>query len=165
MAWMRQTAESETETPSNRVTPSAKPSSPAPRRQPEQSSGANIGESIQIKGTLSGKEDLTVDGFVDGKIRLKEHALTVGSNGRVQGHVHAKAVRIHGTVEGNVSAEESVEIGPSGTLRGDIRSPRVAIADGANFNGSIDMDADSAKGKVKDATDAFKSQEKAAQGA
>jgi cytoskeletal protein CcmA (bactofilin family) len=68
-------------------------------------------------------------------------------------------------VEGNVSAEESVEIGPSGTLRGDIRAPRVAIADGANFNGGIDMSPESGKGKIKDTADAFKSQNQTARSA
>jgi cytoskeletal protein CcmA (bactofilin family) len=162
---MRQTSDSEPETATHRPTPSAPAPPQAPRRQPERSGGAVIGESIQIKGTLSGKEDLTVDGLVDGKIRLKDHALTVGSSGRVKGHVHAKAVSINGSVEGNVSAEDSIEIGPSGTLRGDIRAPRVAIADGASFNGSVDMSPESGKSKVKDAADAFKTQDKTARSA
>jgi cytoskeletal protein CcmA (bactofilin family) len=100
----------------------------------------NIGPSVNIKGTLSGREDLTVDGKVEGKITLKEHVLTIGSNGQIQADLQAKAVIVHGKVTGNITADNKVEITSSGTVHGDIRAPRVAIADGAMFRGAVDMD-------------------------
>ncbi|HXV76377.1 MAG TPA: polymer-forming cytoskeletal protein, partial [Candidatus Polarisedimenticolaceae bacterium] len=95
---------------------------------------------VHIKGTLSGREDLTVDGRVEGKITLKEHVLTIGANGQIDAELQAKAVIVHGKVTGNITADNKVEIANSGTVMGDIRAPRVSISDGAMFKGSIDMD-------------------------
>jgi cytoskeletal protein CcmA (bactofilin family) len=98
---------------------------------------------------LTGNEDLTIEGKVDGKIVVKDHNLTIGANGRITAEVHAKCVVVVGTVTGNVTADDKVEIAPSGTLHGDIRAPRVSIQDGAKFKGSIDMDR---KGQQPQAT-------------
>ena len=76
----------------------------------------------------------------DGKIRVKDHGLTIGANGRIAAEVHAKTVVVVGQVIGNITADDKVDIAPSGSVEGDIRSPRVSIADGAKFKGSIDMD-------------------------
>ena len=100
----------------------------------------NIGQSVQIKGELTGNEDLTIEGMVDGKILVKDHNLTIGANGRITAEVHAKTVVVVGSVTGNITADDKVEIAPSGTVNGDIRAPRVAISDGAKFKGSIDME-------------------------
>jgi cytoskeletal protein CcmA (bactofilin family) len=100
----------------------------------------NIGQSVEIKGTLTGNEDLTIEGMVDGKILVKDHSLTIGTNGKITAEVHAKNVVVVGHVVGNITADDKVEIAPSGSVQGDIRAPRVAIADGAKFKGSIDMD-------------------------
>lgn len=100
----------------------------------------NIGQSVQIKGELIGNEDLTVEGKVDGKIILKDHNLTIGANGRITAEIHAKTVMIIGEVNGNVTADDKVEIAATGAMRGDIVSPRVVLADGSRFKGSIDMD-------------------------
>ena len=100
----------------------------------------NIGQSVQIKGELSGNEDLTIEGMVDGKIMLKDHNLTIGANGRITAEVHAKTVEVVGQVSGNITADDKVEIAPTGSVTGDIRAPRVAISDGARFKGSIDME-------------------------
>jgi len=99
----------------------------------------NIGKSVLIKGELSGSEDLTIEGYVEGKIELKEHVLTIGPNGRIKAQVFAKAVIILGEVTGNVSASEKVDIRDNGSVEGDIVAPRVAIAEGALFRGSVDM--------------------------
>jgi cytoskeletal protein CcmA (bactofilin family) len=101
---------------------------------------ANIGQSVHIKGTLVGKEDLTIDGKVEGEIRLEEHQLTIGPHGDIQAEVQAKEIVIHGQLEGDVSADDKVEISANGSVRGDIRARRVAIRDGAKFGGSIDME-------------------------
>ena len=102
----------------------------------------SIGKSIVIKGEVSGSEDLTIEGQVEGKIELRDHILSVGSSGRVQAHIVAKAIVVHGEVTGNLTAAEKVEIRENGTVEGDIVAPRVAIADGAKFRGSIDMRRD-----------------------
>ena len=100
----------------------------------------NIGQSVQIKGELTGNEDLTIEGHVEGKIMVKDHGLTIGAKGRITAEVQAKTVVVIGEVVGNITADDKVELAPSGSVRGDIRAPRVAIADGARFKGSVDMD-------------------------
>jgi cytoskeletal protein CcmA (bactofilin family) len=100
---------------------------------------ASIGKSIVINGELSGSEDLTVEGRVDGKIELRDHVLTVGSNGRIKAQISAKAIVVLGQVTGNLTATEKVDIKETGSVEGDVVAPRVAIADGSHFKGSIDM--------------------------
>ncbi len=112
----------------------------------------NIGQSVQIKGELTGNEDLTIEGLVDGKIMVKDHSLTIGANGRISAEVHAKTVVVVGTISGNITADDKVEIAPSGTVNGDIRAPRVSISDGAKFKGSIDMDRKGAASKPSTST-------------
>jgi cytoskeletal protein CcmA (bactofilin family) len=99
----------------------------------------NIGKSIVIKGELSGGEDLTIEGQVEGKIELKDHSLTIGPNGRIRATVFAKSVIVLGEVLGNVTATDKVDLRDKGSVDGDIISPRVAIAEGAHFRGSVDM--------------------------
>ena len=100
----------------------------------------NIGQSIHIKGELTGNEDLTIEGKVEGKINLKDHNLTIGTNGKITAEIQAKTVMVLGEVTGNITADDKVEVATSGTMRGDILAPRVVLADGAKFRGSIDMD-------------------------
>ncbi len=109
----------------------------------------NIGPSIQIKGELQGDEDLTIDGRIDGQINLREHNLTIGPNGKIKADLYAKTIVIAGEVSGNANAAERVEIAPTGRLTGNIAAPRITIADGAHFKGSVDMErsAESRSGK------------------
>jgi cytoskeletal protein CcmA (bactofilin family) len=99
----------------------------------------NIGKSVVIKGELNGSEDLTIEGHVEGKIELRDHVLTIGPNGKIKAELFAKSVVVLGEVVGNVSASEKVDIRENGSVDGDITSPRVAIAEGAHFRGSVDM--------------------------
>ena len=99
----------------------------------------NIGKSVVIKGELNGSEDLTIEGHVEGTIQLRDHVLTIGPNGRIKAQVFAKAVIVQGEVTGNVTASDKVDIRDNGSVDGDIVSPRVAIAEGAHFRGSVDM--------------------------
>ena len=112
------------------------PSGAEDRPQPER---AHIGRSVVIKGELDGSEDLIVDGHVEGKIELREHTLTIGANGRIKAQIFAKAVIVLGELTGNINAAERVEIRENGAVDGDIVAPRVGIAEGAHFRGSIDM--------------------------
>ena len=99
----------------------------------------NIGKSVVIKGELNGSEDLTIEGQVEGKIELRDHVLTIGPNGKIKAELFAKSVVVLGEVIGNVCASEKVDIRENGSVEGDITSPRVAIAEGAHFRGSVDM--------------------------
>ena len=113
----------------------------------------NIGKSVVIKGELTGSEDLTIEGHVEGKIELRQNILTIGPNGKIKAQVFAKSVIILGEVTGNVTATEKVDLRDNGSVDGDIAAPRVAIAEGAHFRGSIDMQrAGGAKGEAKAAS-------------
>ena len=98
-----------------------------------------IGQSICIRGELTGNEDLTIEGKVEGKIDLQEHNLTIGPNGCIQAEVGAKTVLIQGEVTGNIHARERIELADTGRVNGDIEAPRIVMADGARFKGSVDM--------------------------
>ena len=127
-------------------TPATAPSAPAgaapAASEPRAQFGrdmVNIGKSVVIKGELSGSEDLTIEGHVEGRIDLKGNVLTIGPNGKIKAEVFAKAVVVLGEITGNVTASEKVDIRDNGSVDGDIASPRVAIAEGAHFRGSVDM--------------------------
>jgi cytoskeletal protein CcmA (bactofilin family) len=107
----------------------------------------NIGKSVVIKGELSGSEDLTIEGHCEGRIELRENVLTIGPNGKIRAEVFAKSVIVLGEVVGNVTASEKVDIRDNGSVDGDIVSPRVAIAEGAHFRGSVDMQRAAANAK------------------
>jgi cytoskeletal protein CcmA (bactofilin family) len=116
-------------------------SAPSPSRSEMTRPGklATIGQSVQIKGELSGQEDLIIDGKIDGKILVHDHHLNIGPNGHIDAEVHAKSVQINGAVTGNITADDRVEISSSGSVLGDVTAPRVVLADGSSFKGSIDM--------------------------
>jgi cytoskeletal protein CcmA (bactofilin family) len=121
-------------------TPQTMPGTPPAAPRPQIGRDAvNIGKSVVIKGELSGSEDLTIEGQVEGKIELKDNVLTIGANGKIKAQVFAKALIVLGEVTGNVTASDKVEIRDGGSVDGDIVSPRVAIAEGAHFRGSVDM--------------------------
>lgn len=98
-----------------------------------------IGKSIVVKGELSGKEDLTIEGRVEGKVDLSEHVLTIGPHAKLKAQLSAKSIVVIGQVTGNISASDRINIREEGSVEGDIAAPRVAIAEGATFRGSIDM--------------------------
>jgi len=114
---------------------------PMERHTVSQSTVASIGKSLHVKGELSGNEDLSIEGKVEGKITLNGCNVTVGQTGRVSAEIQAKTVVVSGLVHGNISAAEMVEVTATGTMLGDIRSPRVKLVDGAKFKGSIDMES------------------------
>ena len=115
---------------------------PMPRQESSQQMEkdiVNIGKSVVIKGELMGSEDLTIEGHVEGTIQLRDHVLTIGPNGRIKAQIFAKSVIVLGEVHGNVSANDKVDIRENGSVDGDLIAPRVAIAEGAHFRGSVDM--------------------------
>ena len=104
---------------------------------------ANIKESFLIKGELRVEEDLTVEGRVEGRIDVGNHNLWIAPHGEVNAVIHAKNLIIAGALIGEITATEMVEIKLSGSVEASIKCPRVVIADGAKFNGSIDTDTGS----------------------
>lgn len=98
-----------------------------------------IGSTIVIDGEISGDEDLVIQGTVKGRIALKEH-LVVEQSGTVEADIQTQTVQISGQVTGNILASEKVELSSGGRMVGDIKAPRILIADGAIFKGNVDMD-------------------------
>jgi cytoskeletal protein CcmA (bactofilin family) len=119
--------------------PTPVPAAPAPPKE-----RATIGQSITVVGDVSGEEDLTVLGRVEGRIDLSQNSVTVGRTGRVKADVFAKNVSVEGEVQGNVFAGEQIVLRKSGGVHGNLTSPRVTLEDGCKFKGSIDMDPQSA---------------------
>ena len=101
---------------------------------------ARLGASIQIKGHVTGNEDLQIDGIVDGPISLKGHELTVGSDAKLTSEIHAGDVVAYGKVVGNVHARGRVDIRRDGSITGTISCARISIEDGAHFKGRIEID-------------------------
>jgi cytoskeletal protein CcmA (bactofilin family) len=101
---------------------------------------ARLGANLEIKGHITGKEDLQIDGKVDGPISLNGHELTVGSTAQLNSEIHAGDVVVYGKVVGNVLARGRVDIKKDGSIIGDISSARISIEDGAHFKGRIEID-------------------------
>ena len=99
----------------------------------------NIGQSLLIRGEVTGSEDMAIQGTVEGTIDLTEHNLTIGPKGRIQANVSAKAVVVQGEITGNINASEKVELAGTSRVNGEIIAPRIIIADGARLKGSVDM--------------------------
>ena len=100
---------------------------------------AIIGKSVMIKGQIYSREDLTIDGEIDGSVELQEHRLTVGPHGKLQAGVKAREIVVLGTIHGNVEASDKIDIRKDAKLVGDIKTARIVIEDGAYFKGSIDI--------------------------
>ena len=108
--------------------------------EPESRGGsATIGKAVKINGQIHSKEDLYVDGDVEGTVEAPDHKLTIGPNGTVHAAVKAREVVALGTIQGNVEAADRIEIRKDAKLVGDIRTARIIIEDGAYFKGSIDI--------------------------
>jgi cytoskeletal protein CcmA (bactofilin family) len=101
---------------------------------------AMIGPTIKIKGDITGDENLTIEGSVEGNVELGAHEVCIGQSGRVNANVTAKTIKIEGEVKGDITGNEKVVVSKSGNVRGNIIAPRVTLEDGAKFKGSIDMD-------------------------
>jgi cytoskeletal protein CcmA (bactofilin family) len=127
-------------TPDTNAEPiSSRPTMPTAR------SLACIGASVEIKGRISGEEDLQIDGKVEGPIAIRGHRLTVGRSGQVNSEVSARELVVYGKVTGNVNAADRVEIKKDGAVIGDIITARISIEDGAVFKGRIEIDRPSSK--------------------
>jgi cytoskeletal protein CcmA (bactofilin family) len=147
--------------PAQPVTPPvaavAAPSTPAPAphketpkaSDPYRADVGHIGKSVQIRGELTGSEDLYLDGEIEGTIDLRDHSLIIGPNGKIKAGITARDLVVHGKVEGNVTATGRVELRKSCTLIGDVRTQRIVIEDGAFFKGAIDIQEKDAKAESR----------------
>ena len=123
----------------------SKEPTPAPRPEPSRSTttshpsgGTTIGANITVEGTVSGSERVFVEGTVKGKIQLTADLL-VGTKARVEATVHARNVTVEGKLNGDISADDRVELVASATVDGNIKAPKIIVAEGAKFRGSVDM--------------------------
>ena len=131
---------------------SAPPSAAATTSGAERREAAGIGPSITIVGDVTGDEDLTILGRVEGKIDLPKHSVTIGQGGRVKADIHAKAVSVAGEVHGNLVASEQIVIRKTATMLGNLTAPRVGLEDGCCFRGSVEMETPQQKGRPVPAT-------------
>jgi cytoskeletal protein CcmA (bactofilin family) len=103
------------------------------------SGSAVLGKNVTVKGQIFAREDLTIDGEVEGTVECHEHRLTIGPNARVQAGLKAREIVIQGSIQGNVEAADKIDIRKEAKLVGDIKTSRIVIEDGAYFKGSIDI--------------------------
>ena len=136
----------------------SKEPTPAPRLDSRpntapQTGGTFIGPNVTIEGTITGSEPIVVEGTVRGNINLQAD-LRVGTKARLEATVHARNVTVEGKLTGDISADDRVELVASATVDGNIKAPKIVVAEGAKFRGSVDMgsrvpkdDAPAAKAK------------------
>jgi cytoskeletal protein CcmA (bactofilin family) len=120
--------------------PPATPVAPARPSAPTARSLACLGQSVEVKGTITGSEDMQIDGKVEGPISLQGQRLTVGGSGQMNSQITAREIVVYGKVSGNLRASERIEIKKDGSVVGDITTARISIEEGAYFKGRIEID-------------------------
>jgi cytoskeletal protein CcmA (bactofilin family) len=120
------------------VRPAASPAAPAPSPAARASSACTIGAKTRLKGELAGDEDVLVEGEVEGQVRLTRD-LRVAPGGVLKAAVAARSLIVAGEVQGDCQVTERVEIQATGRVAGNIKAPRIIIAEGAVFRGTSDM--------------------------
>lgn len=116
------------------------PTQPTDAEEGKRETKATIGATLKITGDISGKEDLLINGYVEGTIDFRENNVVIGEKGRVNANVVAKNIYIEGEIKGELRGSAQVTVKPSGRVIGDIRAPRVILHDGCQFKGSVDME-------------------------
>jgi cytoskeletal protein CcmA (bactofilin family) len=164
MAWFKQTEQKSPASPQSQAPAPPAASAPAmpverqaapaaPPAQPYQPSGAQIphaeaagassasrvSRGLVLRGEITGREDISIDGEVEGTLRLEGARVTICPAGRVRANISAREIVVQGEVRGELRAEERIEIGRSGSVQGSAAAKRIAIEDGAVFNGSIEV--------------------------
>jgi cytoskeletal protein CcmA (bactofilin family) len=113
---------------------------------------AAVGRSIVVKGEITGSEDLTVDGQMEGRIDLPEHMLTVGPNASIQADITAKAVTIFGKVTGTVTVKDKIDVRKSGSVEGNVTCARITVQEGAYLCGRMEARGEGRSGYNKAAS-------------
>lgn len=129
------------EAPGRPAPPATPPAMPPPPAPSDGVAGIAIGPSISIVGELSGDEDLTILGRVEGSVNLPKHSVTIGRTAKVVADIRAKAVNVEGELKGNLQATEQILIRKTATMLGNLAAPRVGLEDGCRFKGSVDMES------------------------
>ena len=96
-----------------------------------------IGQGVIIEGKITSAQDLRIDGKVEGQIEVGDHGLIIGAGAEIKANLAARAIVISGEVNGNVTASERIDLHPSGSITGDVTSPRFVVADGAMIKGKV----------------------------
>ena len=121
-------------------------SSPAPRSEiDERRATAWIGQGVVVEGRIISSQDLRIDGRVEGTIEVGDHGLTVGARAAVKANLVAKSILISGTVIGNVTATDRLDLQATGSVEGDISTPRLVMVDGAVVKGRVDANGSRVK--------------------
>jgi cytoskeletal protein CcmA (bactofilin family) len=107
-----------------------------------------LGQRITVRGTLTGEEDLVVEGRIEGSVSLAGH-LIVAHSGVLEADVDVESIEVHGEVRGDIVASQSITIDKGANVSGNVRAPRVIIHDGAQFQGAVDMDVDLPEGLAR----------------
>ena len=157
--WSKRTPDEPAQTP-QRTSPSISPNEP-PRRELNstmasstrsfdsegavRNGSAALGKNVTVKGQIFAREDLTIDGEVEGTVECHDHRLTIGPNARVLATLKAREIIIHGSIQGNIEATDKIDMKKEAKLVGDIKTTRIVIEDGAYFKGSIDISKTAAK--------------------
>ena len=100
-----------------------------------------VGKSVVFKGTLSSSEDMTIDGRVEGSIEINDNTLTIGPDANIQADIVAKGVTIFGAVSGKITASDKVEICDGASVEGNIKTARLAMADGGWLKGRVERES------------------------
>ena len=95
-----------------------------------------LGAGLTFKGEVSGEGDLSIAGIFEGEINVTG-TVHVGDDARVEANISAGMIVIAGAVRGNVSVTTHVEMLPSGTLTGTVRSSSLVAAEGASLRGEV----------------------------
>jgi cytoskeletal protein CcmA (bactofilin family) len=122
------------------ITPHAAPPEPARAELPslrETSLSSRITSGISIEGEIRGRENIYIDGEVRGTVTMREAQVTVGPRGRIRADIEAREIDVQGRVEGSLEARDRIRIGASGSVRGNLSAQRLAIDEGAFFQGSV----------------------------
>jgi cytoskeletal protein CcmA (bactofilin family) len=104
----------------------------------ERRTAAWIGKALRVEGRIVSQENLTIDGQIDGTIEVGDHNLVIGAGASVKADLTAKTITINGAVTGNVLATDKVHLQPTGSVDGDITTPKLLMADGATVKGKVD---------------------------
>jgi cytoskeletal protein CcmA (bactofilin family) len=121
----------------------SKDPAPPPRVEPRgnapaQAGGTYIGANVVIEGTITGSEPIVIEGTVRGSVNLAADVL-VGTKARIEATVHARNVTVEGKLTGDISADDRVELVAGATVDGNIKAPKIVVAEGAKFRGNVDM--------------------------
>ena len=130
------------ETPTKTESAEQKPTS---FQAPKAAERSVMGPTLSFKGEIYGEENLVIQSEVEGLVDLRNNSVTIGKNGRLKADIYGKNVTIEGKVVGNIVGFDNVKVTQSGSIKGNVTSPRVNLEDGAKFKGSIDMDMPKSK--------------------